>query len=622
MATNVLVDFSGRVLDGRYRLLAPIGSGAAGRVYVADDVTLQRRVAVKVLHPAFADDDGFLRRFRAEAQIAAGLNHPNIVSVYDWGDDEDMPFMVLELLEGGSLRSMLDAPVRLTPAQAAYLGAQVCGALDYAHTNGLVHRDIKPGNLLFDEHGIVRVADFGLARALAEASLTEPTGTLIGTARYAAPEQASGVPLDARADCYSLALVLIEAITGEVPLTADTAIGTVTARARQSVSLPPEFGVLGPVLERAAQADPADRYPDAATFGQALTDAGLMLPIPGPLTLVGPGDVASVPDPTQHAFLNPDDPVVIPGGRKAKGRAKRGTPSVVVARPPRRLRIAPFVVVAILLAMLAGGAWFLLGSFTRQIAAPNLVGLQRTEAASRAAQQGFTVRVVEREAEDPPGTVLRQSPAAGTYLGEGARITLTVSSGPPPVPMPDVAGKPLAEAESILAGAGFVVKVERRNDESIAKDTALGTEPRGGGTAPRDSVVTLLISDGPAPVPVPAVAGKSYDEAAAALTGAKLKAKKVEVFSDTVAPGVVVGTDPAAGALAPRDSTVAVNVSKGPELVAVPSVVGVPVEQAAAKIQVAGLVADVQNFGTGKPVRAQDPATGKLKKGSKVTLFL
>jgi serine/threonine-protein kinase len=619
---NVLVDFSGRVLDGRYRLLAPIGSGAAGRVYVADDVTLQRRVAVKVLHPAFADDAGFLRRFRAEAQIAAGLHHPNIVAVYDWGEDDGMPFMVLELLEGGSVRSMLDAPVRLTPAQAAHLGAEVCGALEYAHTNGLVHRDIKPGNLLFDAHGIVRVADFGLARALAEASLTEPTGTLIGTARYAAPEQGAGVALDARADCYSLALVLIEAITGEVPLTADTAIGTVTARAHQSVSLPVEFGVLGPVLERAAQAEPADRYPDAATFGQALTDAGLMLPIPGPLTLVGPGDVATVVDPTQHVRIGSDEPVVVPGRRKAKGRAKRGTPTVVVARPSRRFRIAPFVVAAVLLAMLAGGSWFLLGSFTQQVATPNLVGLTRTEAAARAAQQGFTVQVVEREAEDPPGTVLTQSPAVGTYVGEGGRLTLTVSSGPPPVTVPDVAGQPLAGAEQALGAAGFVVQVERRNDETVAKGTALGSEPRGGSAAQRDGIVTLFISDGPAPVPVPAVAGKSFEEAAAALSAGKLKAKRAEVFSDAVAPGVVVGTDPAGGTSAPRDSTVTVNVSKGPELVSVPGVVGLRVEQAAAKLQAVGLVADVQNFAAGKPVRAQDPASGKLKKGSKVTLFL
>ena len=228
MALSGVADLVGRVLAGRYRLLAPIGTGASGRVYVADDVRLRRKVAVKVLHSALADDAGFLRRFRTEAQLAASLHHPNIMAVYDWGDD-GVPFMVLELLEGGSLRGMLDHERRLSPAQAAHVGRQVAAALEYAHSRGLVHRDVKPANLLFDEHGIVRVADFGLARALAEASWTEPAGAVLGTARYAAPEQGGAFPLDGRADLYALALVIIESVTGRVPLVADTPLGTLAA---------------------------------------------------------------------------------------------------------------------------------------------------------------------------------------------------------------------------------------------------------------------------------------------------------------------------------------------------------------------------------------------------------
>src|SRR5712692_7168202 len=230
MALTGLTDLVGHVLADRYRLLAPIGAGASGRVYVADDVRLRRRVAVKVLHAALSDDAGFLRRFRAEAQLAAALHHPNIMAVYDWGEDR-VPFMVLELLSGGSLRGMLDEGVHLTPAQAAYVGRHVTAALSYSHSRGLVHRDIKPANLLFDEHGTVRVGDFGLARALAEASWTEPAGALVGTARYAAPEQGTGATLDGRADLYSLAVVLVEAVTGQVPDLADTPIGTLAGRA-------------------------------------------------------------------------------------------------------------------------------------------------------------------------------------------------------------------------------------------------------------------------------------------------------------------------------------------------------------------------------------------------------
>ena len=273
MPGSVGSDLPGRVLAGRYLLHGAIGTGASGRVYVADDQRLRRRVAVKVLHAALADDAAFLRRFRAEAQLAASLHHPNIVTVYDWGED-DVPFMVLELLEGGSLRSMLDQNTLLTVAQAARVGRDVASALEYAHARDVLHRDVKPANLLFDEHGIVRVADFGLARALAEASWTEPAGGMLGTARYASPEQAMGLQLDARSDLYSLALVLVEAVTGRVPFASDTTIGMLTARTQKALRAPDELGPLGAVIDRVGGLDPDDRYPDAGTMRQALADVG------------------------------------------------------------------------------------------------------------------------------------------------------------------------------------------------------------------------------------------------------------------------------------------------------------------------------------------------------------
>ncbi|HTC82419.1 MAG TPA: serine/threonine-protein kinase, partial [Acidimicrobiia bacterium] len=297
MRTSGVADLAGRVLAGRYRLVAPIGTGASGRVYAAWDVKLQRKVAVKVLHAALADDAGFLRRFGAEAQLAASLHHPNIVAVYDWGED-DTPFMVLELLEGGSLRSVLDRGDRLSPAQAAAVGRQIAAGLDYAHARGLVHRDVKPANLLFDEHGTARVADFGLARALAEANWTEPAGAVLGTARYAAPEQVRGLS-DARSDVYSLALVLVEAVTGGVPFAADTSLATLLARVERHLEAPPELSALGPVLERAGRSDPATRFPDARAFAAALAEAAASLPAPDPIPLPGPGIVDFDPHPTR-----------------------------------------------------------------------------------------------------------------------------------------------------------------------------------------------------------------------------------------------------------------------------------------------------------------------------------
>ena len=213
-----LTDSIGRVLGDRYRLVTAVGTGASAHVYLADDVSLHRQVAIKVLHPALAGDQAFLKRFRAEARAVAALNHPNVLRVYDWGEEGGEPYLVLEYLAGGSLRQIYDTGVLLTPEQAVRVGIEACAGLDYAHRRGLIHRDIKPANLLFDADGRLRIADFGLARALAEAAWTEPDGAILGTARYAAPEQVEGWVLDGKADVYGLALVLYEGVTGRVPL--------------------------------------------------------------------------------------------------------------------------------------------------------------------------------------------------------------------------------------------------------------------------------------------------------------------------------------------------------------------------------------------------------------------
>ncbi len=292
-----MTDQLGRVLGGRYRLTAPVGTGSSAQVFLAEDVALRRRVAVKVLHPALASDEAFLRRFRAEARAAAGLSHPNLMVVYDWGEDEE-PYLVLEYLGGGSLRGMLDLGTRLTPSQAAAVGADAARALDAAHRRSFVHRDIKPANLLFGDDGRLRIADFGLARALSEAAWTEPGDGLVGTARYAAPEQASGPRIDGKADVYSLGLVLIEAVTGKVPLTADTALGTLVGRVEVPVPVPDALGPLQAVLERVGRPSPADR-PTADELAEELVVAARSLERPGPLALAGalPVDARQV-DPT------------------------------------------------------------------------------------------------------------------------------------------------------------------------------------------------------------------------------------------------------------------------------------------------------------------------------------
>ena len=283
----LISDSIGRVLGKRYRLLSALGTGASAHVYLAEDVSLQRHVAVKVLQPGLATDEAFLKRFRAEARSVASLNHPHVLRVFDWGEDTDGPYLVLEYLGGGSLRDLLDRGVRLSHSQAAQLGTEVAQGLAYAHARGLVHRDIKPANLLFDEEGRVRVADFGVARALAEAAWTEPAGAMVGTARYISPEAAEGKPVDGRADVYSLALVLYEAVTGTVPFVTDTTMGTLAARIGQPLPHDEALGPLDDVLARAAAPDVAARL-DAAGLAARLGALAAALPTPAPLPLVIP----------------------------------------------------------------------------------------------------------------------------------------------------------------------------------------------------------------------------------------------------------------------------------------------------------------------------------------------
>ncbi len=620
MASSAMADLVGRVLAGRYRLLGSIGAGAGGRVYAADDVRLRRRVAVKVLHAGLSDDMGFLRRFRTEAQLAASLHHPNVMAVYDWGEDEGIPFMVLELLEGGSLRGMLDAGIRLTPSQAAHVGRQVAAALEYSHGRGLVHRDIKPANLLFDEHGIVRVADFGLARALAEASWTEPAGTVLGTARYASPEQGTAGRLDGRADLYALSLVLVEAVTGNVPLVADTPLGTLSIRTQEAISAPAQLGALGPVIERAGQVNPDDRYPDAPTMAAALDDAVRVLPPPGPLTLVGLGETVPDPHPTQvvrhqrEAVFDQDEstarkPVAVPTRAAASD-----------AGPPRT--IAPFILGAVLILAIAGAVFALTRPQSgATVTVPNLRGMTEQAAQNEANRSKLLVSFSHRTADDPVGMVMGQHPEAGFFLGRGGTVNLVISKGPKPVALPAVVGQPAAQAQAALAQALFVPVIEHQYDETVPKDAVISTNPVG--KAPPDTKVTLVVSDGPAPVTVPSVAHRSYADAAAAITAARLVPQRVDQFSDTVPAGDVIRTDPAGGAKAPRDSNVSVVVSKGTDVVLIPGVTGKTIDVATAELQASGLTAAVQGaYSPGKPVRAQSPAQGlPIRRGAVVTLI-
>src|ERR1700728_4661757 len=290
----LITDAIGRVLGRRYRLVSPLGGGASAQVFLAEDVSLHRHVAIKILHPGLASDESFLKRFRAEARAAAGLNHPHVARVFDWGEDDGGPYLVLEYLSGGSLLDLLERGVRLSVSQATSVASQAARGLAYAHARGIVHRDVKPANLLFDDEGRVRVADFGVARALADGAWTEPAGARVGTARYSAPEQGLGLALDGRADVYSLALVTFESLTGYVPFVLDTAMGTLSARIGAALPGHGALGPLQPVLAQAAEPDVTLR-PDAAGFASRLEALAVALPRPKALPLMAPRTLAEGP---------------------------------------------------------------------------------------------------------------------------------------------------------------------------------------------------------------------------------------------------------------------------------------------------------------------------------------
>ena len=603
MATSRIVDHVGRVLGDRYRLVAPVGTGASAHVFVADDVALRRRVAVKVLHAALADDESFLRRFRAEAQAAAALNHPHIMRVFDWGEADDGPYVVLEHLAGGSVRDLLDRGARLTPEQAAHIGLQAARGLEHAHRRGLVHRDIKPANLLFDDEGRLCIADFGLARALAEAAWTEPAGAVLGTARYASPEQAQGASVDGRADVYALALVLVEAVTGTVPFAADTTIATLMARVGATLDPPEELGPLGPVLQQATAPEPADRL-DAAGLVAALEKVAAELPTPEPLPVV------ATEAPTVVMASSRDD--YTEHGRVYDNQAVRR-------------RRWPWVALLAVVVLLAGGA----GAYAIRDAlkpthpVPVLRGMTVAQARAEVADEKLEVKV-GREVFDetaPAGQILDQDPAAGK-LKEGESVRVVVSKGASPREVPDLTGLDQAAAVAKLTEAGFTPKTAVRFDDLIGKGIVLDWQPRG--TQAKGTEILVTVSDGPTPKPLADLTGKTYDEAAKLLTDAGLVPVRKDVFDDEVEVGKVVSTTPPAETPVAKGARITLNVSKGPELVAVPDVTGRDVDDAKAAIVAAGLQVDGV-FGPPKAKRVfqTDPGAGvKVKRGTPVAIYV
>lgn len=637
---------AGTVLGERYALTHLVGQGTSARVFTALDQSLGRRVAVKLLHSGLAADGPFRRRFESEARHAASLNHPSLLAIYDWAEGEQV-YLVTELLEGGSLRALLDTGYRLTPSQAVLIGLQAGSGLDHAHAEGFVHRDIKPANLMFTGKGRLKIADFGISRAVAEASWTEPDGALIGTARYAAPEQALGRGIDGRADIYALALTLIEALTGEVPLVGANPLATMVLRQDSDVELDPSLGPLGDALAAAARANPAER-PTAAEFVASMEAVASGLPRPAELPLAG---LPSSVDDDLVVLTGEQDEIVLADRATVASPADDPTTPMESPEPESALEIVDdepdddlaggidrrWALVAVLAAVAALAVFLLTRTgavdsvFEEPVPDPitfpagTYVGRDLEVVTPEIEANGWTIDTTTARADDSvPGEVLTQTPEPGTQLLENdAVIVLVVSEGPLLREVPVLAGATLAEANDILSDAGLVVgDVERSFDEEIEEDLIISSTVDVEGEIVTGTAVDVVVSAGPEPRVVPDLSLRTQAEAEAALAELGLVAVIAEDFSETVAEGLVISNDPAFEATVEKGGEVTITVSLGLPFVTVPDVAGMSASEAADVLTAAGFVVTDTDGPPNRDVLATDPPAGEsLRKGSEIIIF-
>ncbi|MFZ0251738.1 MAG: PASTA domain-containing protein [Acidimicrobiales bacterium] len=591
----LISDSIGRVLGKRYRLLSALGTGASAHVYLAEDVSLQRHVAVKVLQPGLATDEAFLKRFRAEARSVASLNHPHVLRVFDWGEDTDGPYLVLEYLGGGSLRDLLDRDIRLSLSQAAQLGTEVAQGLAYAHLRGLVHRDIKPANLLFDEEGRVRVADFGVARALAEAAWTEPAGAMVGTARYISPEAAEGKPVDGRADVYSLALVLYEAVTGVVPFVTDTTMGTLAARIGQPLPHNDLLGPLDDVLARAAAPDVASRL-DAAGLAARLGALAAALPTPSALPLIMPKLEDSAPI---NGFRAPGVSELTDSGvMLAAGTAGAVAGAAAGAAIGDGTAIAPGLAAASTPIGTKAGPGELFD------AEPGTDG-----ASSKPSKRRLRGPILSKGGPSSPYTGSKSH--KWWWIGGAVLLALIVAGGlfaafennvfTPSHPTPALANMSLAQAKVAVDKVHMNLKQGAPvTSITVAAGDVISQSPKAGVSQKEGSNVTVVLSSGKPDVTVPALSGMTCAQASAALQSAHFQSQcAAGTYSDTVPASVLVQwtlNTTQNPTKAPYGSTITLVPSLGHEPATVPNIpTSYTFAQAQAALQAVGLTATQNN---------------------------
>lgn len=684
MDTTVRDPLTGRVLDDRYEVESRIARGGMATIYAALDRRLHRRVALKVMHPHLADDDEFVARFVREARSAAALSHPNVVQVFDQGNDGDVLYLAMELLPGRTLRDVIAERGALTPREALAVLEPMLDALDSAHRAGLVHRDVKPENVILTDDGRVKVADFGLARAI-RGGHTQ-TGMLVGTVAYLAPELVTRGLADARSDVYAAGIVLFEMLTGRQPFTGEVPMQVAYRHVHEEV---PRLSALVPTLPSelddlatsAVARDPDDRPADAGDWLAAVRRVRAVLdddvldarpqvvpaqpaaPAAGSATeLVAPaarpnptqtlpqlnglrslrerrqreamedeGDVLELPDDVEDVDdagevddgPQADGAVALRGGDKATDHGMRDDLRRMAAG--RRLRgLVGLVMVLLLTFALAGGAWYLVsgpGAFT---ATPQLVNLSEGEARALLTANGLEIRVEQGDYSDtvPEGEIMRTRPESGERIRKNGAVSVYLSLGPSQSGVPKLVGMTREEAERALEKAGLKVgAVSERNHDTVAEGQVIGSVPGAGKELRLGSSVDLVISQGPGETQVPDVRGRWLDEARQALADAGLTVTVTEAANPDFETDRVLEQDPDPGQTVRRGSEVRLVVAADVETTEVPDVVGWTMDDAEEHLEDLGFEVDTRGGRLFDTVQRQSPDGGsQAAQGSTVVI--
>ncbi len=650
-------DHGNVILNDRYEMQQRIGRGGMADVYLARDVLLDRLVAIKVLFPEYATDPAFVERFRREAQSAANLNHPNIVSVYDWGRSNNTYFMAMEYVPGRTLADALSDVGSISASKAAEVGIEVAAALSFAHRNNVVHRDIKPGNILIGSNGQLKVADFGIARALgsaAESGLTAH-GAVMGTAAYFSPEQAQGGQPDPRSDLYSLGIVLYEMVGGQIPFTGETPIAIAYKQVHEA---PTPLNELAPDVPRAFEAivarllakDPARRYPTAeavrddlrrfrdglpvqalaALLNKREPDDGLAPTVATPTILPPPtlADTAERPT-TQRTVVMISDQV---DSRDTTGSI---TPPDDLGRKRRNIVIGSVTAALLIVAALVGGLLALSGDDApaATFETPNVTGVQLEFAvAALEALDLDVITVAEENSTVDPNIVWSQDPPPGQLVEAGDTVRVVYNPSNTPIPVPDLRGQTVEQARTALLNLGLTIgNVSYVDDPLVAVDIIISTQPAVGESVLGGATIDLVVSQGKGTNPIPSFDGQTADEARAVLEGEPYEFVVEEILeaSDTVPIGDVIRTSPVAGAEVAKGATVTVYVSNGRAPIPVPPVVGLPERQARPLLTANGLIVRVEyeNVPEGDEfidlVIRQSPASGdEVELGTEVVITI